>query len=506
MCHIPSHFRVTLSDVDTTVSRSLSKSLFIRGRQCVKSLWLHKHRPELRDETSSTQEARFRSGHEIGALARQFFPGGVEVPYDGLSVEGQVALTRKLVGDGCITIYEAAFVHDDIFVKADILHRAPAGWEVYEVKASTAVKDYHYADLALQVYMLAGAGVDVASAGVVHVDSSYVRSGAIDVHRLFHVEDVTADVREMLPEVAEQIPELRRALAGKMPAIDIGPHCNDPYPCDFQGHCWSHIPEDSVFDLRGKGVDTFALYRAGIVRIADIPLETLNQRQRQQVESTLHQRNHLDKDEVRAFLESLWYPLCYLDFETVNPAVPLFDQSRPYQQIPFQYSLHVQLTKGKKLVHHEFLGLPGVDPRPELTRRLLAGVPEGACIVAWNQGFERGVLGGLARLRPEWEVRIQTMLDSFRDLMSPFRARSVYRWGQKGSYSIKAVLPLVVPDLSYDGLEVADGEMAMDAYYEMCETKDPEDVARIRSVLLRYCETDTLAMARIVAALRSMVR
>lgn len=487
------------------VSGSLSKSLFIKGHQCLKALWLQKYRPELKDEADETLQALFRSGHEVGALAQRLIPGGVEVPYEGLTHAEQLAMTRKLLDTGSETIYEATFQHDGIFVKVDILHRGLAGWELLEVKQSTKIEDHHYYDAALQLYVLAGAGLDVSKVAIVHIDNSYVRQGELEVQKLFKVADITANVQEMQSNIASEIADMRAMLGEEMPAIDIGPHCGDPYPCDFHSHCWQHIPEDSVFDLKERGADKFALYAKGVIRQADIPLDILNNKQRQQVESTLKQCDSLQKSDVRAFLDSLWYPLCFLDFETIFPAIPLYDGLRPYQQMPFQYSLHIQAGPGKELEHHEFLAQPGIDPRAELTERLQGQIPEGACLIAWNQKFEKGILRGLAEHFPDKMERIARLLESFRDPMSLFQSRSVYLWQQKGSYSIKAVLPHLVPELSYDGLDVADGGMAMGAYRAMAAVGDPQELARIRQALLEYCGLDTLAMVRIVEKLREMV-
>jgi hypothetical protein len=291
-----------------------------------------------------------------------------------------------------------------------------------------------------------------------------------------------------------------------MPAIAIGSHCDEPYTCDFHGHCWSQVPEDSIFDLSGRGIDSDELYRRGIVRMVDIPLDTLNTRQRQQVEATLNKSDFLDKAQVREFLDGLWYPLCFLDFETVFPALPIFDNYRPYQHIPFQYSLHLQRSAGAELEHHEYLAQPGVDPREELTACLLEQIPEGACVVAWNQTFEKTRLRELAEHLPQHASRIGRLLEAFRDPITIFRARSVYFWRQRGSNTLKDVLPAILPELTYDGMEVADGNMAMGAYYQMCDTNDPKELARIRRALLEYCGLDSLGMVRIMEKLQEMTR
>ena len=294
------------------------------------------------------------------------------------------------------------------------------------MKQSTEVEDHHYYDAALQMYVLAGAGLNVTKVAIVHIDNSYTRRGDLEVQKLFKVVDITANVQEMQPNIASEIADMRAMLSEEMPVIDIGPHCEKPYPCDFKGHCWSHIPEDSVFDLReSAGVNKFELYGKGIVRQADIPLDILNKKQRQQVESTLKQCDSLDKVEVRKFLDSLWYPLCFLDFETVFPAIPLFDGLRPYQQMPFQYSLHIQMSAGAELQQDGFLAQPGVDPREELTSRLLEKIPEGACVIAWNQSFEKGILaepgGALSRARAAHRAATRSFSRPIVAISRPFR-------------------------------------------------------------------------------------
>jgi Domain of unknown function(DUF2779) len=486
------------------VSMYLSKSLFIRGRQCHKSLWLQKHKPDLKNEVSESQEALFATGFAVGDLAQKLFSGGVEVPYDGLSHDEQVELTRSLIADGTGTIYEATFLHDAIFVKVDILHHGPHGWELYEVKASTGVKDYHIYDAALQNHVLRGAGIEPVKVSIVHVNNGYLRQGELDLRQLFTIVDITAEAEALQSFIAEEIISQRTMLSGDIPAIDIGPHCDDPYECDFSGHCWGHIPEDSVFDLRGRGADRFALYREGIVRQADIPLETLNDRQRLQVESTLMERDFIDREEVREFIDTLWYPLCFLDFETFMDSIPPFDGIRPYQQIPFQFSLHVQKKPGGEVEHHGYLGVPGRDPRAGLLEKLLLLIPENACIIAWNQSFEIRVLNDLVETFTDYRNRIERMITNFRDMMVPFRNRTIYLWQTKGSYSIKEVLPVFVPDLTYEGLEIADGGAAMDAWHVMNSASDPAELAKVRTALWEYCKLDTLAMVRILERMRTL--
>jgi hypothetical protein len=490
-------------------SSGLSKSLILKGLQCRKALWLSKNPPAFEFPPRPDREAKFKAGSAVGLLARQLFPGGVEVPHDGLSFPAQLARTRQLIDSGAEVIYEASFSFSAIFVKVDILVRVGRGansrWQIHEVKMGTGVKEVNLDDVAVQHYVLNGCGLQISGAFLVHIDSSYVRHGAIEVDKLFTSEDVSAKVAARLQGLPEIVPELRRTLRqAEEPAIDIGPWCSDPYDCDFIPYCWRHIPENSVFDLRGSGIDKFACYRRGQIRLEDLPLDQLNPPQRQQAEATLKRQDSLNPRGVREFLDRLWYPICHLDFETFNSPIPKFDGTRPYQQVPFQFSVHLQQAPGAEPRHFAYLAPPEGDPRRELIEQLLAVIPEDACILTYNQAFEKGVLRSLAELCPDLAAAISVRLAHVRDLMLPFRRRDVYRWRMRGSYSIKAVLPALVPELSYAGLEIADGMAAMQAYHEMCALDDLLELAELRRALLEYCRLDTLAMVRILEELQRL--
>ena len=484
----------------------LSKSLILKGLQCQKALWLAKNPPDFELPPRPDLEAKFRAGTEVGILAQQLFPGGVEVPYEGLSFAELLARTKQLIDSGAEVIYEASFSFSAIFVKVDILVRDGDAWQIHEVKMGTSVKDVNLDDVAVQHYVLNGCGLSVSKSFLVHINNQYVRQGDIEVDKLFTSEDISQQVLARLQGMPDVVQELRATLReAAEPCIDIGPHCKDPYECDFIPYCWQHIPEDSIFDLRGRGIDKFALYNQGIVRLEDVPLEQLNGAQRFQAEATLERRDVTDCEAVREFLDSLWYPLCHLDFETFDTPLPPFDGVRPYQKIPFQYSLHIQQEAGAEPEHFEYLAPPNVDPRRELIGQLLAVIPEDACVLTYNQSFEKGVLRDLAALFPDMAEAIEARLASVRDLMVPFKKRYVYRWTMRGSYSIKEVLPALVQEMSYAGLEIADGMAAMQAYLEMCALVSGEELERLRAAMLEYCRLDTLAMVRILEVLYDMV-
>ena len=490
--------------MNTYERAGLSKSLILKGMQCPKALYLQKNPPDFELPPQPGLEAKFRAGHEVGILAQQLFPGGTEVPFEGLSVPEQIAQTRQLIDSGAEVIYEASFEYDGIFVKVDILVKDGDAWQIHEVKMSASVKDINLDDVAIQYYVLTQGGLSLSKAFLVHINNEYVRQGDIDVQQLFTREDVLVEALAKQAALPEIIAGLRIALQDGEPQIDIGPHCSNPYDCDFVPYCWQHIPDNSIFDLRGNGVKKWNLYERGIIRFDQIPLDELNKNQRHQVEATLNQLDSIDRAAVAAFLDTLWYPLYHLDFETFNSAIPKYDGTRPFQQVPFQFSLHVQHEAGAEPEHYEYLAEPNVDPRRQLIEQLLDLIPEHGCVLTYNQTFEKGVLRDLAAMFPELASEIDKRLENVRDLMVPFRRRDVYRWQMRGSYSIKEVLPAMVPELSYAGMEIADGYAAMQAYHDMCSIAPGAESDQLRKAMLEYCKLDTLAMVKILSELQSL--
>jgi hypothetical protein len=487
------------------ISTYLSKSLFIRGLQCHKSLYLHKYHPGLKDEISEKQEALFQTGVNVGIYAQKLFPGGVEIPFDNVSLSKQIKRTMIEIENGAKVIYEAAFSYDNVFVKVDILRKTENGWEIHEVKGSTGVKDVHYDDIAVQYYVLKGSGLSVSKTFLVHINNQYVRQGEIEVDKLFTIQDLSNDVIEKQTSIKNEIDKMRRMLKSQEPNIDIGEHCTDPYDCDFCGYCWKHIPEDSVFNLKGIGPNKFDLYRQGIIRLEDIPRDILSHNQRIQLEGTLDKKNITDKAAVKEFLDTLWFPICFLDFETTFMVpIPMFDETRPYQQVPFQYSLHYLEKENAELQHYEYLAPAHVDPRKELLDKLLKEIPETACVLVYNKTFEIGVLNDLAKWFSEYFDQIENIIRNVRDLMIPFRRKDIYRWEMGGSYSIKYVLPALVPELSYDDMEISDGGIASNAWLSMRDLEDLDETERIRKALLEYCKLDTLGIVKIIEKLKTI--
>jgi hypothetical protein len=477
-------------------SQSLSKSLFTRGLQCHKSLWLYKFRPELRAQPDAALQARFDMGTEVGILAQELFPGGHGLSYEN-GFSKNIKKTQELLAAGAETIYEATFRHDSILVMVDILHKGPGGWEMYEVKSSTTNKDIFINDTAIQYYVAKGGGLDIAGVFLVHLNNQYTRIGDLDLQALFTIDDVTNHTVIRQADIPDQLAAMHHTLYGEEPQIDIGPYCTDPYECDFKSYCWQHIPECSIFDINNLRANRkFALYYGGARQFTDIPVDfKLSEKMQIQVDAELNGNQYINNERIREFLGTITEPVGFMDFETFQEAVPSFDNQRPYQMIPFQYSLHIY--ENGDLAHHEFLGTPGLDPREKFIGQLIHDTESCATILVYNQSFEISRLKDLALVFPQYADRIEAIINRIVDLMVPFRQKDYYVREMCGSHSIKYVLPALVPDMSYEGLAIGDGETAMLAYAQLNRMENMFDIADTRKNLLDYCRLDTLGMVKI---------
>ena len=487
----------------------LSKSLYIRGLQCVKSLWLKKYLRDVLTPPDASTLAVFETGHQVGELACGLFPNGKKIPFEDVTFEDKIALTRQWIDEGVENIYEATFDYEGILVMVDILHINDDGSiEIYEVKSSTEVKDIYLHDASIQYYVLNGLGYDVKRTSIMHINNEYVRGDELEIDKLFCIVDVTNELLELQSNIPEYLKHFKMYLDDKEtePNVDIGKHCFDPYDCDAIDYCWKHIPDYSIFNIsRLKKDKKFEMYQSGIIEFSQITdISIFSMAQQIQIESEQTDRAIINKEAIQEFLDDLTYPIYYLDFETFQQAIPQWKGIRPYMQIPFQYSLHIERI-GKPLEHKEFLAQEGIDPRYELAKRLVEDIPTDVTVLAYNMGFEKGVIQRLASMFDEFSDALMSVHDNIQDLMVPFQKKDYYSPAMKGSYSIKYVLPALVPDmaLAYKELDgVQNGGEAMQAYAKLVHMEDKEEVTILREALLRYCELDTLAMVKILGELK----
>ncbi len=486
----------------------LSKSQFVKGVKCPKLLWYLKKGDLPVPETDERQEALYEEGVDVGKLARGLFPGGREVTFDPDDFPGMIRKTRAWIDAGVPIIYEAAAQAKGGFAMADILRRGPYGWELYEVKATGSVKDYHLYDAGFQYRVFKDFGLNLAKVAIVHIDTRYVRRGELELEELFTIEDITFSVIDLQDEIEAIYCYLAQVLNGDEPAVDIGPHCERFFGCEYAEICWSHVPEHSVFNLyRYPWSERFNLYYRGIMRIEDLPESFRpNFIQSLQIEAERTGRAMVDQKAIRAFISNLRFPLNFLDFETFAEAVPRFDGQRPYQQIPFQYSLHI-LHEDGLLEHREFLADETRDPRPDFIAHLLEDVtPEGS-IVAFNQKFEIARIRELSAYDPSRSSELLRLTRRFADPLTLFRKGAYYHPDFNGSFSLKSVLPALFPDdpdLSYKKLEIQEGGTASEIYAALHRIKDPVAREKIRADLLAYCKLDTYAMVRIYMLLKEL--
>ena len=487
----------------------ISKSKFVAGVQCLKRLYWQVHQPELAAEPEAAVEAIMEQGQDVGLLAHQLFPGGVEVSYDA-GLDEAIRTTRELVADTKVpAIFEGTFEHGGVLVRVDILHRRRDGrWRLIEVKSSTGLKDNYLDDAAIQSRVVSRSGLDLASVCLAHVNRDYVFDGVfIDPQRFFRIRNLTRRVAKMQPKLTFQLRSEFRVLAmPTVPDLPPGPHCADPVTCEFFDQCNAPCPVDHISYLpRIQASALEELVEMGIESIRDIPDDyPLNERLRRAC-TCVQTGQPWYGPELGKELKALKYPLYFMDFETVNPAIPRFKGMRPYQQIPFQWSVHILREPGGEPEHHEFLAIDASDPRREFITSLCNVMGGSGSVVVYCQTFEEQRLAELATWFPEFAVRIKKIQRRLWDLL-PIIRKHVYHPAFAGSYSLKDVLPALVPGMTYAGMEVAEGQGAGIAWESLVRGGlDQAEREKTRKALLDYCGQDTLAMVKLLERLRCSV-
>lgn len=487
---------------------AISKSKYVTGLQCLKLLWTQYNDRDAIPPPDAATQAKFDTGHVVGDLAKDLFPGGIEIAWSddpNGRMERTAAETLELLKQR-VPLYEASFLIDGCYCRADLLvPAADDAWDLYEVKSTTGVKDVNLHDVAFQAWAIERCGVRLDRLYLVHLDNTYVRQGQIDVHGLFHAENVTERARELMPGVPRNVESMLAVIAGVRPEAPIGEHCSDPYDCDLWPACSSFLPTANVLDLyRMRKREAFAMIGDSVLCMVDVPPADLNAKQRIQQEAIRTGATHVQAEKIHAWLAGLEYPLHCFDFETMMPAIPLFDGTRPFQQIPFQFSLHIVDDPGAKPRHVEFLAETAVDPRPDLIEALSAIGPEGT-ILAYNMGFEQARLRELAADFPAHTEFLFGLVGRFQDLILPFRSFWWHDARQGGSCSLKYVLPAVT-GTTYEGMEIAEGGQAAREFMRVVfGTVDAAEKARVLAALRTYCAQDTLALVQVLRALRSAI-
>lgn len=475
----------------------LTKSKYLLGLQCPRLLWYSNKK--LTPEPSLADQHRFNQGSEFEKYVKLLFEQGTEL--GDLDYEENLIQTNNLIQDNK-TIFEAGIQHGELFCRADILEPTENGWNLYEIKSTSKAKPHHVTDLAFQKYVLEQAGLNIVNCYVLHLNKEYVKQGDINPEELVDKTDVTNKVNS-IDNIAENAELYLKIIKQEQPPeITISKNCNKPHECSLKQECWGTLPEANVLHLTDWRT-YWKLFQEGITDLNEITEDTKLKPKDQIIKEAETKREVIvNKDEIKKFLDKLQFPLYHFDFETFDTAIPIYDQSRPYQKIPFQYSLHIQHEDGK-LEHYEYLADGNEDPRIKLLEQLKDEIQGKGSVMVFNQSFEKGVLKRLAQDFPENEEWIKDMLDRIVDLAEPFQNFHYYCPSQKGSYSIKKVMPAITSK-GYDELDINNGGDASVMYFN-ANIKNKEVNEKLRQDLLEYCGLDTEGMVWIINELEKLV-
>lgn len=467
-------------------------------------LWWMVHEPEAPELAAGKelQQVIRERGRRVGELARTFVPGGVLIDLPHHEIKRRVVATARAIADGAPVVYEASFLEDGIFVAVDILQRRRDGFVMVEVKATLDVKNEHIPDVAVQTHVVRRAGLVVKHAEVMHLNRECRHP---DLSNLFVRENVTSLIRAAARAVPKQAGELLSTLAGPLPEVKTGPHCTAPYACPFLKRCWPPLPDHHVSTLymirKAKAEEYVA---DGYKTLFDLPRKlAASPTARRQVRSVRTGEVIVERG-LRRALASLAPPIAFLDFETVNPAIPVWPGCRPYAKVPVQFSCHV--LKADEVEHRAWLAEGPDDPREQFARALIAACAGVNTVLAYNAPFECQRIDELIEALPHMEGELLALSRRIRDLL-PIVRDHVYHPDFGGSLSIKKVLPALVPGLGYDNLEIQDGGVASAAIETLLLDADTLTAAQqlsVRRNLLRYCERDTLGMVRLHERLRAL--
>ncbi|MBE6486682.1 MAG: DUF2779 domain-containing protein [Methanosphaera stadtmanae] len=461
----------------------LSKSSYCKSIQCPKIIWLKKYKPD--EAVQFVNPKVFENGKKVGILAQDLFGNKHDdIKYTG-NYRGMIEKTREFLEKKPNIITEASFDYDHNFCMVDILKNDEDGVEIYEVKSSTKINEIYYDDASFQYYILSNLGLNVKKVCIIYINNQYVRGKELELDKLFNIQDITNIAIAKQDEISNNIIKINNFMAehdkNKEPNIALGKHCSKPYKCDFCEYCNKIVEKRNIT----PGQQQLDMYMTDNKLI-------------------------INKEAIKDLLDSLKYPLYFIDYETYNTPIPEIEGTKPYQQLPFQYSLHILENEDAELEHKQFLAqIDDENFIRHFTESMIINITEKGSIIVYNKSFEKNVVNNqLIRMYPDLEDKITRINDNMIDFMEPFRKKYYYTKEMNNSYSIKSVLPALYPDepeLDYSKLPyVHEGEEASDAFISL-KDKSPEEQVEIREGLLKYCHLDTYAMVKIYEKFKEIV-
>jgi hypothetical protein len=516
-----------------TRKKLISKSAYLIFKQCPKYLWYYINDRDNIPAPDPDTQFYFKIGHIVGQLAKMYFSEGIDIGHEN-EFDKNLKRTQSLLKEGK-PLFEAGFLYNDtycdLYSRADILlpvtGKEGGGkvWDIVEVKSSTGVKDVNLYDLAFQKYCYQKSGLDIRNCNLMYINNQYCRQNDIDVKDLFAISDVTEIINKVCLHVKHDLKQIVKIINSEAaPEIDVGKLCNSPYSCPLKDRCWEGVSDSSIFYLYAITAKTARrLKECGIETMDDIPddFSGLTYKQKMQIECEKNSEVHIDREAISEYLEKIKYPVYFLDFETFASPIPVIEKTRPYQNIPFQFSLHVLKSIDGELEHYSFLAEGDTDPRKQVLEHLKKYIGPDGSVVVYNESFEKAILRELANLYPEDGSWISSIIDRVVDLYEPFKNFNYYHTAQKGSASMKKVLP-VLTGISYDDMDISNGSLASASFLNSSrlwkdyvdankldkiaavddKLQTSEEVVKMRKSLEKYCKLDTEGMVHVMQALK----
>lgn len=492
----------------------LSKSKYCRAKQCKKILWLDKYKEE--EKIIKASENILNNGTKVGELARRLFGDYINISYNA-DLSKMVQDTQKEIKNNANIITEASFNYNNNFCSVDILKNNPEGLEIYEVKSSTEISDIYLDDASYQYYILSSLGYNVKKVSIVYINNQYIRHGKLELNKLFNVEDITEIAKDKYDEIKENIDQINiymnKYKENNEPQELIGMQCVNPYQCEYWEYCIKDLPKPNVFDIKGgmHNDKKFEKYYEGKISFKELQYENLNSKYLEQIDFEINNKEpKIEKEPIKELLDSLKYPLYFIDFETFQLAIPEYEGTKPYQQLPFQYSLHIIEKEGAPIQHKEFLAeIEDKDFLRHFAESMIKDIPQNGSVIVYNMNFEHSRINELGEMFPDLKQELMRINNNMVDFLPPFKNRHYYMKEMEGSASIKKVLPALYPDdpeLNYHNLPVVHNGEEASATFLSLKGKSKQEQEEIRKGLLVYCGLDTYAMVKIWEKLKEVVK
>jgi hypothetical protein len=476
----------------------LSKSTYIKGLQCHKALFLTKHFPEWRDKISAEQKALFNRGHKVGELAQQLFPKGKEIVVKKYDYAAAQLQTQQAIAAGITTLYEATFIYNGTLIMIDILNYDNGKWYAYEVKSSLKITPTYINDAALQFYVIKNCLPELHDIFLVTMNGAYIMDKKLDLHSLFKKQSVKMEALQHWDNIAKNISQLTAVVGGaNIPTIDIGTHCFAPYTCDFKNTCWKYLPTDSVFEISEMSIaQKVEYYNKGKMHMTDLANdEALSVNQKIQIDAVVNNKTILNTNEIKRFISAFNYPLAFIDFEVMMPAVPLFTGHKAYQQLPFLYSMHHKLSSKAELLHTAYIAPTGIDPTLVFVQHLIQHTQQFNTLVVYDTGLEHSVLNFCIAAQPQLTPEITAIKNKMVDMKTIFDKRWYYHKKMQGSLKLKNLAEVLLNPNPYQLCNIQTGAQALTMYEDLQTETDMFKIIEMQDTLVSYCTADSLAVA-----------